>query len=239
MKEKTKNILKSRKGITLIALVVTIVVLLILAAVSIAMLGGENGIITQAIGAKEKNRAGTVREARDMWRTENTMNTEKKPRGDVLKELQDKGYLTEEEVEEIEIKNKVTIAEETIEFEPDFKVIMLNTELQGLHILLISIDANLIDSNKIEEAKNKRAEDINNMNVEQLKQELIKLGSGISVMYYGIPINSEEEFIALQNKMGNTNYTSIEDMYEAEASEISFDEWMKGKLAIRWGLFRG
>ena len=42
------------KGITLIALVVTIVVLLILAAVSISMLTGENGIITQAQNSKEE-----------------------------------------------------------------------------------------------------------------------------------------------------------------------------------------
>ncbi len=44
----------SMKGITLIALVVTIVVLLILAGVSIAMLTGENGIITQAKEAKDQ-----------------------------------------------------------------------------------------------------------------------------------------------------------------------------------------
>ena len=54
MKVKNKNVLKSKKGITLIALVVTIVVLLILAGVSISMLGGENGIITQSIEAKEE-----------------------------------------------------------------------------------------------------------------------------------------------------------------------------------------
>ena len=58
MKKKTKNILKSKKGITLIALVVTIVVLLILAGVSISMLGGENGIITQAIEAKDETTIG-------------------------------------------------------------------------------------------------------------------------------------------------------------------------------------
>lgn len=38
--------MRENKGITLIALVVTIVVLLILAGVSISMLMGENGIIT-------------------------------------------------------------------------------------------------------------------------------------------------------------------------------------------------
>ena len=44
--------LKERKGITLIALVITIIVLLILAGVSVAMLTGQNGIITQANNAK-------------------------------------------------------------------------------------------------------------------------------------------------------------------------------------------
>ena len=38
----------NNKGITLIALVITIIVLLILAGVSIAMLTGENGILTRA-----------------------------------------------------------------------------------------------------------------------------------------------------------------------------------------------
>lgn len=40
--------MKSQKGITLIALVITIIVLLILAGVTIAMLTGENGILTKA-----------------------------------------------------------------------------------------------------------------------------------------------------------------------------------------------
>ncbi len=42
----------NNKGITLIALVITIIVLLILAGVSIAMLTGDNGILTQANKAK-------------------------------------------------------------------------------------------------------------------------------------------------------------------------------------------
>ena len=44
---------KEEKGIKLIALVITIIVLLILASVSIAMLTGNNGILTQAKLAKE------------------------------------------------------------------------------------------------------------------------------------------------------------------------------------------
>ncbi len=45
---------KENKGITLIALVVTIIVLLILAGVSITMLTGQNGILNRAKEAKEK-----------------------------------------------------------------------------------------------------------------------------------------------------------------------------------------
>lgn len=43
----------NKNGITLIALVLTIIVLLILAGVSIAMLSGDNGILKQATNAKE------------------------------------------------------------------------------------------------------------------------------------------------------------------------------------------
>ena len=45
---------KRERGITLIALVVTIIVLLILAGVSISMLTGQNGILNRAVEAKEK-----------------------------------------------------------------------------------------------------------------------------------------------------------------------------------------
>ena len=53
----------NNKGITLIALVVTIIVLLILAGVSIAMLIGENGILTQAQKAKNETENAATNEA--------------------------------------------------------------------------------------------------------------------------------------------------------------------------------
>ena len=58
--------LKNTRGITLIALVVTIVVLLILAAVSISMLTGENGIITQAIKSQDETEQAKVQEIVDL-----------------------------------------------------------------------------------------------------------------------------------------------------------------------------
>ena len=52
MKNLKTKAFKSTKGITLIALVVTIIILLILAGVSIAMLTGNNGVLTKAGEAK-------------------------------------------------------------------------------------------------------------------------------------------------------------------------------------------
>ena len=49
-------------GITLIALVITIIVLLILAGVSIATLTGDNGILTRASDASRENEITSVKE---------------------------------------------------------------------------------------------------------------------------------------------------------------------------------
>lgn len=50
------------KGITLIALVITIIVLLILAGVSIAMLTGDNSILANATKARKDKAMGDVKE---------------------------------------------------------------------------------------------------------------------------------------------------------------------------------
>ena len=53
---------RKEKGITLVALVVTIIVLLILAGISISMLAGNNGILTKTQQAKEKNEKASDRD---------------------------------------------------------------------------------------------------------------------------------------------------------------------------------
>ena len=62
-KMKKKANLRNFKGITLIALVITIIVLLILAGVSIATLTGQNGILTQAQNAKTETEVAGEKEA--------------------------------------------------------------------------------------------------------------------------------------------------------------------------------
>ena len=54
--------MRGNKGITLIALVITIIVLLILAGVSIAMLSGKNGILNQASKSADYSMIGEQRD---------------------------------------------------------------------------------------------------------------------------------------------------------------------------------
>ena len=52
----------NQKGTTLVALVITIIVLLILAGVSIAALSGQNGILTNASEAKQQDAIGAAKD---------------------------------------------------------------------------------------------------------------------------------------------------------------------------------
>ena len=55
--------MRNKKGITLIALIVTIIVLLILVGVSISVLVGDNGVINQATDASQKTKEAREKEA--------------------------------------------------------------------------------------------------------------------------------------------------------------------------------
>ena len=59
-KEQERKTIKKNNGITLIALVITVIVLLILAGVTIATLTGENGILTRASDAAEQTEIANV-----------------------------------------------------------------------------------------------------------------------------------------------------------------------------------
>ncbi|MBR3002022.1 MAG: hypothetical protein IKF38_00380 [Clostridia bacterium] len=59
--------MKQEKGITLIALVITIIVLLILAGVTIAMLSGSDSTPAKANEAAQKNDIGTAKDQVYMW----------------------------------------------------------------------------------------------------------------------------------------------------------------------------
>ena len=91
---KKLKIRKNEQGVTLIALVVTIVVLLILAATSIAMLTGDDGIITNAQKAQVANQEAEVIDK--MGLTYSTVRTEA-----MVKMSTDPGYQPIEHIEEL------------------------------------------------------------------------------------------------------------------------------------------
>ena len=62
MKDYIKKSLKSSNGITLIALVITIIVLLILAGISISMLSGDNSILQKSTTAKQNSEKAQIEE---------------------------------------------------------------------------------------------------------------------------------------------------------------------------------
>ena len=118
--------MKSNKGITLIALVVTIIVLVILAGIAVAALMGDNGIIKRAGEAKESQRGATVQDEVTLALSENKMIDEinktkgvtggLKTKETLVNELVDKGYLTNDDKTTLETEDEITIGSITIDF---------------------------------------------------------------------------------------------------------------------------
>lgn len=79
MKKLNLKLKNNQKGITLIALVITIIVLLILAGVTIATLTGENGILTRIQNAKNQTEDAEDDELRKLTALEAATNIENQP----------------------------------------------------------------------------------------------------------------------------------------------------------------
>ena len=85
------------KGITLIALIITIIILIILATISIGALTGDNGIIDQAHTAKENTEISSWEEQIDLAIID-AENRHRDPKlDDVIEELKNKGVITNNE----------------------------------------------------------------------------------------------------------------------------------------------
>ncbi len=82
--------LRNEHAITLIALVITIIVLLILAGVSIITLTGENGIVSKSVKAKTENKNASIKEAIDLTRAEVLADNYNKGDDEILSQIQKK-----------------------------------------------------------------------------------------------------------------------------------------------------
>ena len=112
--------MKKNKGITLVALVVTIVVLLILAGVSINLVLGNNGIIAKAKDAETKSAEASQNDLKEMSNLEDEMD---KQLGtyDPLKKIPTK-TLEEAKVDLVKEKTKVEFSDGNVIIPEGFKI---------------------------------------------------------------------------------------------------------------------
>lgn len=113
----------SSKGITLIALVVTIIVLLILAGVSIATLAGENGILTQAGDAKTKTKIAEAEEVANLIHSELLMShynkgTPKPTLASIKSGMEKEGYIVKQIGTSEQNITGIELSQESITMEP-------------------------------------------------------------------------------------------------------------------------
>ena len=113
---KQKN---SSKGITLVALVVTVIVLLILAGISISMLSGDNGILTRAVDSKEETRGATVKEYFDLWKINKESDkyaesSTSQSQNSLLDDLENQKLLINDERTRLEAGETITIGSKQI-----------------------------------------------------------------------------------------------------------------------------
>lgn len=114
--------MKKEKGITLIALVITIIVLLILAGIGLNALMGDEGIITKAQLARNADKYGKVNDAYELYKSNYEINSNVEEKNtqtfdQFIEELENNGTITSDDVTQIETEGKLTIGEYEIIFD--------------------------------------------------------------------------------------------------------------------------
>ena len=176
--------LKNKKGITLIALVVTIVVLLILAGVTISLLLDENGIIAKSKDARTETRVSQIEDEVGMWKQHNFINKESNQAQEsadtMLASLISRKLLTEDEIDREQELITIKKKDGTIVKEISYGNVTINitktpaTEKSGAVVLTVdSVDGlTKIDVSQGNEELNNF---VNSLSEEQ-KKEIIRNG---------------------------------------------------------------
>ena len=120
--------LKNKNAITLVALVVTIVVLLILAGVTISLLLDENGIIAKSKDARNANRAGTIRDEISLWEADKVASENgagsHESMDAFLARLKTRGLINDEDIQKIKDTRELQVGKEIIKFPSDAKTLV-------------------------------------------------------------------------------------------------------------------
>ena len=130
-------------GITLISLVITIIILIILAGISISLVLGENGLFNKAKQAKEETEIATVEEQRQFAMAEAAMNFEGKE------------YKSIYHNEEVTIQIPVGFAVSQVEGENTVDDGLVITDSEGNEFVWVNVPKNVTENAKdVTEIKN-------------------------------------------------------------------------------------
>ena len=219
---------KNKRGITLIALVVTIVVLLILAGVTISLLLDENGIIAKSKDARTETRVSQIEDEVGMWKQHNFINKESNQAQEsadtMLASLISRKLLTEDEIDREQELITIKKKDGTVIKEISYSSVTINisktpaTEKSGAVVLTVdSVDglAKIDVSQGNEELNNF----VNSLSEEQ-KKEIIRNG-----------------YIKLVNQVDpSANCTTFQDVLDrakkrGDISEATEDAFWTGLLS--------
>ena len=184
--------LKTQKGITLIALVVTIVVLLILAGVTISLLLDENGIIAKSKDARTETRVSQIEDEVGMWKQHNFINKESNQAQEnadtMLANLISRKLLTEEEIDRDQELITIKKKDGTIIKEISYSSVTINIsktsvpateKASGVLLTVDSVDGLTSFDGDDEEGYNKLVDTVQGLS-EERKKEIIRLTESVS-----------------------------------------------------------
>ena len=177
--------LKKQKGITLIALVVTIVVLLILAGVTISLLLDENGIIAKSKDARTETRVSQIEDEVEMWKQHNFINKESNQAQEsadtMLANLISRKLLTEDEIDRNQELITIKKKDGSIVKEISYSSVTINiskapdTEKSGVVILTATATGTMIPNIDMTNGDEELNNFVNSLSEDQ-KKEIIRNG---------------------------------------------------------------
>ena len=203
--------LKNTKGITLIALVVTIVVLLILAGVTISLLLDENGIIAKSKDARTETRVSQIEDEVGMWKQHNFINKESNQAQEsadtMLASLISRKLLTEDEIDREQELITIKKKDGTVIKEISYSSVTINisktpaTEKSGAVVLRATVTGTIIPNIDMSNGNEEFNNWMNSLSEEE-KKEIIRqmLPKSVNKVYNATEYDTLEKAIVKLNE---------------------------------------
>ena len=230
--------LKNKKGITLIALVVTIVVLLILAGVTISLLLDENGIIAKSKDARTETRVSQIEDEVGMWKQHNFINKESNQAQEsadtMLESLISRKLLTEDEIDRDQELITIKKKDGTIIKEISYSSVTINisktsvpaTEKASGVVLTVDSVVGMTTITNKEEATS-FINSITSLSEERKKEIIKKLEPvRINAEFGETNLTSFEEALVWHKEKGNITEATEETFWNYVESNGGIDEYV-------------